>query len=193
MGINDALAPAGVAVGELEEIGVNERAQAGSVVSLHHGINAAGVEKRIEFLDARQAPVVKAAELGGVEFGRLRLGLGEGQFVAPGQHTVAIGVGAALPGQAGDVVVNRQTAGAQGIAGRVGLELRVLAVERLAGFGRGNFALVVVAPVLCGGNEGVGLVGAQADGCRSQGQQDREKSHDFFHAHNLRDRTLREH
>ena len=87
----------------------------------------------------------------------------QGQLVAPGERAIAIGVRAALPGQAGDVVANRQAIGAERVAGRMGLELGVLAVERLARFWRGDFVAVVVALRLAGSDDGVRLGSAEAD------------------------------
>ena len=151
----------GVAVGELEELGVNERRQPGSVhAGRAAGVSAAEIEQRIQFLDRRQPPVAETAELGGVEFGGQGLGLRQGQFVAAVEDAVAVGVRAALPGQAGVVVVNGQAVGAERVAGRVALELGVLAVEGLAGLGRGDFVAVVVAFGLAGADDAVG------QGCR---------------------------
>ena len=163
LGINDPLARARVPVGELEELRVEVGRQTRSVgVHWPAGIGAAGVEERIQFLDRRQSPVVEPAKLGGVELRGERLGLGQRQLVAPGQRAIAIGVGAARPGQARDIVANRQTVGTQPIAGWMGLELRVLAVERLARFRGGDFVAVVVTLRLAGSDDGVGLRGAEA-------------------------------
>ena len=77
LGIDDALAGGGVAVDELEELGVDERREAATcrVLVRAAGIGAAAVEERVEFLDGGQPPVVEAAELRGVELGGQRLGL----------------------------------------------------------------------------------------------------------------------
>ena len=67
------------------------------------------VDQRIEFLDRGQTPVAIPAEFGGVEHGGAPPGLGPGQLVAAGEGRVAVGIRAALPGQAGVVIVNRQS------------------------------------------------------------------------------------
>ena len=72
------------------------------------------------------------------------------------------GIRAALPGQAGDVVVNGQAVGAERVAGWMDLELGVLAVERLSGFRRGDFVAVVVAFRLAGSDDGVARAGREA-------------------------------
>ena len=82
--VDDALAFARVAVGELEILRVDERRQAASLRTGAAGVDAAENDQRIEFLDRRQPPVAEPAELGGVEFGRQLLGLGQGQLVAAG-------------------------------------------------------------------------------------------------------------
>ena len=176
LGINDARANARVAVGELEEVGVNERPGAGNLrAGRSAGVEAAGVEEGIQFFDGREAPVGEAGESGGVEFCRQRLDLGSGQLVAPGGHFIVHDVRAALPGQAGDIVANGQAIGAQAVAGRVPRELGVLAVERLAGLGWGDLASVVVALRLSRIHDGVGQGGAEVDTAepdRGQDEQD---------------------
>ena len=53
--------------------------------------------------------------------------------------------------------MNRQAVGAEGVTGGTARELGVLAVERLAGFWRGNLVPVVVTLCLGGADDGVRL------------------------------------
>jgi len=85
------------------------------------------------------------------------LRLGQRQFVAPRERAIAIGVRAALPGQARYIIVNRQTVGVEFVRRLNAWVLRVLAIERLTWLRRGDFAAVVVALGLPGIDEGVGL------------------------------------
>ncbi len=85
----------------------------------------------------------------------------ERQLVAAAKRAVAVGVRAALPGQPGIVVLDRQAVGAERVAGRAARKLRVLPVERLPGLRRRDLFRVIVTLRLAGADDWVGWRGAK--------------------------------
>ena len=87
--------------------------------------------------------------------------------------------------------MNRQAVSAQCIAGRMMVELRVLAVKRLPRFRRNNFVLVVVALCLAGINNGEGLVRAKTVVGKTKRQRDIQDMNAAFHESILHKTTFR--
>jgi hypothetical protein len=72
-------------------------------------------------------------------------------------------------------------------------ELSVLAVKRLARFGRSDLIPIIVTLGLACIDDGVGLRGAEAGGYRGSGQDCEAAIDESFHGVTLRAVTLREH
>ena len=70
----------------------------------------------VQLLDRRQPPIGVATVIGRVQDGRSGLRLRPGQLVFGVDGSIARGVRALLPGQAGDVVFDCQAVGTLGVA-----------------------------------------------------------------------------
>jgi hypothetical protein len=168
--VDDPFPARRVAVAEVEVGAVDEGGEAGRVVAGGAaGIGAREVHERVELLDGGQAPVVVAAVPGGVQDRGPGPGLGKGHLVERVDLAVAVRVRALLPREAGDLVEDRQAAGAPGVPRSVPGELGVLAVEGPPGRRRGDLGERVEGLHLAGvddeegqGRGGGGRVGAGA-------------------------------